>query len=213
MVDLAYGSGPHVVALTSQGELFSWGHNGYGQLGQGASIITAQGMFPKRLDGDFAGVRVVSVACGGHHTVAVTAAGEVRTLPPIRSLCLSVCLSAVCLSLSVSLLIHTHTYTHVHCLLTKPIHMYTSSPTHILRALTQPDTQYSLPHNRKHSDQHGLLVNSICSTFDIHRDLVCQSVTSPLSFISHLFTCQSLPYFLFLSCHSLSLPICVSLSS
>ena len=30
----AYGSGPHVLAFTQAGELYSWGHNGYSQLGK-----------------------------------------------------------------------------------------------------------------------------------------------------------------------------------
>jgi RCC1 and BTB domain-containing protein len=77
VVHLAYGSGPHVLALTSEGELYSWGHNGYGQLGLGTSITTGQGTIPRRLCGDFSGVRIVSVACGGHHTIAVTATGKV----------------------------------------------------------------------------------------------------------------------------------------
>ena len=68
-----------MVAMTSQGELYSWGHNGYGQLGLGASVTTGQGTIPRRLCGDFSGVRIVSVACGGHHTIAVTAAGKVCT--------------------------------------------------------------------------------------------------------------------------------------
>ena len=30
----AHGSGPHVLAYTQTGELYSWGHNGYCQLGE-----------------------------------------------------------------------------------------------------------------------------------------------------------------------------------
>ena len=33
----AYGSGPHVLAYTQSGELYSWGHNGYCQLGNGST--------------------------------------------------------------------------------------------------------------------------------------------------------------------------------
>ena len=66
-----------MIALTTNGELYSWGHNGYGQLGLGASVTTGQGMIPRRLSGSFSGVKIISVACGGHHTVAVTASGEV----------------------------------------------------------------------------------------------------------------------------------------
>ena len=32
--DIAFGSGPHILALTSDGEIFTWGHNGYCQLGK-----------------------------------------------------------------------------------------------------------------------------------------------------------------------------------
>ena len=37
MVGFAYGSGPHVLAYTEAGDLFSWGHNGYCQLGNGST--------------------------------------------------------------------------------------------------------------------------------------------------------------------------------
>ena len=77
VIHLAFGSGPHVVALTSQGEIYSWGHNGYGQLGLGASVTTGHGTVPRQLCGAFSSVKIVSVACGGHHTVTVTASGEV----------------------------------------------------------------------------------------------------------------------------------------
>ena len=77
IVHLAYGSGPHVVALTSSGEIYSWGHNGYGQLGLGTGVTTGQGTIPRKLSGSFSGIKIASVACGGHHTVAVTAPGEV----------------------------------------------------------------------------------------------------------------------------------------
>ena len=74
---MAYGSGPHVLMLTSRGELYSCGHNGYGQLGQGSSSVTGQGMFPRRVVGGFVGVRIVKVACGGHHSLAVDSQGMV----------------------------------------------------------------------------------------------------------------------------------------
>ena len=37
VVGFAYGSGPHVLAYTQSGELYSWGHNGYCQLGNGTT--------------------------------------------------------------------------------------------------------------------------------------------------------------------------------
>ena len=32
VVGFAYGSGPHVLAYTQSGDLYSWGHNGYSQV-------------------------------------------------------------------------------------------------------------------------------------------------------------------------------------
>ena len=37
VVGFSYGSGPHVLAYTETGELYSWGHNGYCQLGNGST--------------------------------------------------------------------------------------------------------------------------------------------------------------------------------
>lgn len=33
IISFAFGSGPHVLALTRTGEVYSWGHNAFGQLG------------------------------------------------------------------------------------------------------------------------------------------------------------------------------------
>ena len=78
VVDLAFGSGPHVLALTALGELYSWGHNGYGQLGLGIGITSSMGTLPQRVvSGGLGGVRVTKVACGGHHTLVLSESGEV----------------------------------------------------------------------------------------------------------------------------------------
>lgn len=66
-----------MVAVTTNGQLYTWGHNGYGQLGQGMSITIGQGCTPGRVRGVLDGVPVTKVACGGHHTLALTQAGEV----------------------------------------------------------------------------------------------------------------------------------------
>lgn len=39
IVHIAFGSAPHVLALTSQGEVFAWGNNGYGQLGRTFTVL------------------------------------------------------------------------------------------------------------------------------------------------------------------------------
>lgn len=70
----AYGSGPHVLAITKEGELFSWGHNGYCQLGNGG---TNQGLSPGLISSNLIGRKVTEVACGSHHSMALTNEGEV----------------------------------------------------------------------------------------------------------------------------------------
>ena len=66
-----------MVAMTTSGEVHSWGHDIYGQLGLGALINTSQGTVPRQVGGPLEGVRVTQVACGGHHSLALTAEGKV----------------------------------------------------------------------------------------------------------------------------------------
>ncbi|PAA69568.1 hypothetical protein BOX15_Mlig017401g2, partial [Macrostomum lignano] len=70
LVDLACGSGPHCLALTADGRLYCWGHNGYGQLGNGGTV---QLLTPAPCAGLDDGVRVLSIACGGNHSLALVA--------------------------------------------------------------------------------------------------------------------------------------------
>ncbi|XP_005095208.2 RCC1 and BTB domain-containing protein 1 [Aplysia californica] len=74
VVDIAFGSGPHVVAVTRAGEVFSWGLNGYCQLGNGGSN---QGFVPAAVTTNLANRQVVKVACGSHHSMVLTVDGEV----------------------------------------------------------------------------------------------------------------------------------------
>nr|CAD7459960.1 unnamed protein product [Timema tahoe] len=70
----SYGTGPHVVAYTENGDLYSWGNNGYCELGNGTSnpcLVPTQ-IIPS------VSKEVVDVACGSHHTLALTRDGEVR---------------------------------------------------------------------------------------------------------------------------------------
>ncbi|XP_071517707.1 RCC1 and BTB domain-containing protein 1-like isoform X1 [Panulirus ornatus] len=71
---IAYGSGPHVLAYTESGELYSWGHNGYCQLGNGS---TNQGLTPYLVTTHLHNKRVTRVAAGSHHSLALTEEGEV----------------------------------------------------------------------------------------------------------------------------------------
>jgi alpha-tubulin suppressor-like RCC1 family protein len=73
----ALGSGYlHTLALCSDGSLFSWGYNIYGQLGTGDST---QSSVPVRVDqsGALAGKTVVALACGTWHNLALCADGTV----------------------------------------------------------------------------------------------------------------------------------------
>ncbi|KAM0728094.1 RCC1 and BTB domain-containing protein 1 [Formica fusca] len=75
----AYGSGPHVLALTEKGEIYSWGHNGYCELGNGTCN---QGLTPTLVNMPTLGAglnmkHIVDVACGSHHSLVLTEDGEV----------------------------------------------------------------------------------------------------------------------------------------
>ncbi|KAG9491404.1 hypothetical protein GDO78_000091 [Eleutherodactylus coqui] len=70
---LSCGSGPHVVIITSDGEVYSWGHNAYSQLGNGS---TNQALIPCQVSTNLVNKKVVSVACGSHHSMVSTSDGE-----------------------------------------------------------------------------------------------------------------------------------------
>ncbi|TRY90880.1 hypothetical protein DNTS_021956 [Danionella cerebrum] len=74
IVSLSYGTGPHVVIATADGEVYAWGHNGYSQLGNGT---TNHGLSPALVSTNLISKRVTEVACGSHHTIALTTEGEV----------------------------------------------------------------------------------------------------------------------------------------
>ena len=45
VIGFSYGSGPHVLAYTETGDLYSWGHNGYCQLGNGTTNQVLMGRY------------------------------------------------------------------------------------------------------------------------------------------------------------------------
>ncbi|KAM4031948.1 RCC1 and BTB domain-containing protein 1-like [Anomaloglossus baeobatrachus] len=69
---ISYGSGPHVLVCTEDGELYAWGHNGYNQLGNGNTV---QGTVPIQICVELK--KVMQVACGSHHSMVLTSEGEV----------------------------------------------------------------------------------------------------------------------------------------
>ncbi|XP_056650824.1 RCC1 and BTB domain-containing protein 2 isoform X2 [Monodelphis domestica] len=74
IVCLSYGSGPHVVIATDEGEVYTWGHNTYGQLGNGT---TNHGLIPIHISTNIGNRKIIEVACGSHHSLVLTSDGEV----------------------------------------------------------------------------------------------------------------------------------------
>ncbi|KAH9614043.1 hypothetical protein KSS87_011109 [Heliosperma pusillum] len=74
----------HVVALSEEGVLQSWGYNELGQLGRGFSCDGLQGpgilkAYAKHLDESPELVKITQVSCGEYHTAAISETGEVYT--------------------------------------------------------------------------------------------------------------------------------------
>ena len=68
VITLVHGA-KHVIALTFNGEIFSWGDNNYGQLG---NMNTFESLRPTLV-----GKHIESVQCGANHTLALTKSGQV----------------------------------------------------------------------------------------------------------------------------------------
>jgi len=62
----------HSSAITETGKLYTWGHNGYGQVGDGT---TTQRNTPTLID-SFGGEKIVSVSLGTHHSSTITETGK-----------------------------------------------------------------------------------------------------------------------------------------
>lgn len=67
-------NGDHTLALTHDGQVVSWGWNGYGQLGHGNDWNSR---VPLRVQGDLASKMVTAIAAGDRHSVVLTAEGEI----------------------------------------------------------------------------------------------------------------------------------------
>uniref|UniRef100_A0A8C7IFA5 HECT-type E3 ubiquitin transferase n=1 Tax=Oncorhynchus kisutch TaxID=8019 RepID=A0A8C7IFA5_ONCKI len=75
-VSSSKGSDGHTLAVTGEGEVFSWGDGDYGKLGHGNS---ATQKYPKIIQGPLLGKVVVCVSAGYRHSAAVTNDGELYT--------------------------------------------------------------------------------------------------------------------------------------
>ncbi|KAK2888184.1 probable E3 ubiquitin-protein ligase HERC1 isoform X2 [Channa argus] len=75
-VSSSKGSDGHTLAITVEGEVFSWGDGEYGKLGHGNN---ATQKYPKIIQGPLSGKVVVCVSAGYRHSAAVTNDGELYT--------------------------------------------------------------------------------------------------------------------------------------
>ncbi|XP_054612956.1 probable E3 ubiquitin-protein ligase HERC1 isoform X1 [Dunckerocampus dactyliophorus] len=75
-VSSSKGSDGHTLAITMEGEVFSWGDGEYGKLGHGNS---ATQKYPKIIQGPLIGKVVACVSAGYRHSAAVTNDGELYT--------------------------------------------------------------------------------------------------------------------------------------
>ncbi|KYN38601.1 RCC1 and BTB domain-containing protein 1 [Trachymyrmex septentrionalis] len=80
----AYGVGPHVLALTKEGKVYSWGSNNRGQLAQcvnkrsALQVISIPTLVQLATpEGSLSMKRIMNIACGSNHSVAITEDGEV----------------------------------------------------------------------------------------------------------------------------------------
>ena len=66
----------HTVALSINGEVFTWGNNNYGQLGHDDDVRCRNA--PTKVE-SLSGVTIVKIACGAMFTAAVTDRGKLLT--------------------------------------------------------------------------------------------------------------------------------------
>ena len=74
VTDIA-GCGFHSLALTSDGQLFAWGYNGLGQLGDGTTAIRSVPV-AVTMTGALSGKTVTAIAGGARHSLALTSDGQ-----------------------------------------------------------------------------------------------------------------------------------------
>lgn len=67
--------GKHCLALSTDGKVYSWGEGDDGKLGHG----NKNGCDHPQLIDALQGKEIVDIACGGAHSAAVTAGGEIYT--------------------------------------------------------------------------------------------------------------------------------------
>lgn len=69
--------------MIADGLLFAWGHNGYSQMGTASTNL---GLSPVQVTASLQNKKVTEVACGSHHSMALTHDGEVMESSPLTHL-------------------------------------------------------------------------------------------------------------------------------
>ena len=69
--------GNHTCGLLSSGAVKCWGHNGYGQLGDGTTVVNSN-VPVDVMDGSTLLANVSAISGGGYHTCALTSSGGVK---------------------------------------------------------------------------------------------------------------------------------------
>ncbi|MBN3299656.1 HERC2 ligase, partial [Amia calva] len=75
----AHPDGQHYLALSANGEVFSWGCGDGGRLGHGDTTYLEEPTLIAALTGKQTGKHVVHIACGSTYSAAITADGELYT--------------------------------------------------------------------------------------------------------------------------------------
>ncbi|KAM9300223.1 E3 ubiquitin-protein ligase HERC2 isoform 4-T5 [Morus bassanus] len=75
----AHSDGHHYLALSANGEVFSWGCGDGGRLGHGDTVPLEEPKMISALSGKQAGKHVVHIECGSTYSAAITAEGELYT--------------------------------------------------------------------------------------------------------------------------------------
>lgn len=68
---------PALCICLVEGEVYTWGHNAYSQLGNGT---TNHGFIPCQVSTNLVNKKVIEVACGSHHSMVLTSDGEVSVV-------------------------------------------------------------------------------------------------------------------------------------